>query len=112
VKQVTKKLVSTHEETLNNNDKTLSSLHHIKQNLTREKVYLEGTLGNAQTSSLESFNKLERVVKEIESLNFELTELRKKIDDVKNVKDENHVFNYYFYYFFFFRFFLIFQYII
>lgn len=80
MKNVAKKAINAHEQSLESSSKTLSSLNHIKQKLATERISLEATVTNAIVANNETNAKLEATSEEIARLQNELRALREKLD--------------------------------
>ena len=80
MKNVAKKAIHAHEQSVESSSKTLSSLHNIKQKLATERISLEATVTNAIVANNETNAKLEATTEEIARLQNELRALREKLD--------------------------------
>lgn len=80
LKQVAKKAIEAHGQSIEANGRALSNMQQIKQKLATDRISLEASLSNSISAHNETNAKLQATNEEIVRLQQELHELRVKLD--------------------------------
>ena len=84
IRDISRRALQAGDVAVEANITSSNQLKTVLQRLAQEKIALTSAVSSAETSAIESSNKLSLVVEEITILETELSELRRQLDDTRS----------------------------